>query len=344
MNKKDLVKLLNNVNENSDETVEGRRVLVIDALNLFFRNFAILNVINVNGAHIGGLGGFFRSLGFLIKQMDPSEVYIVFDGLGSSQNRKNIIPEYKSNRHLTRVNSIVFDDHKEEEDSKIDQIRRIVPYLQTLPVKVLSLDNVEADDVIAYLSKVVPTDPKDKFFIVSSDKDYIQLINKNTILYRPIEKEYYTEETVIENFEIEANNFLTYKVLMGDNSDKIKGVKGLGPKKLFKLFPELRERKIDLEDIFDISEEKIEENIIYARILQTMGDLRKNSKVMDLSNPMLSEEDKELIDQVVLNPPPEFKASHFLALYEEDQLGKILKNIDVWLRDVFEDLNKNKNK
>jgi 5'-3' exonuclease len=90
------------------------------------------------------------------------------------------------------------------------------------------VDNVEADDVIAFLSKEIPQDPKDKVFIVSSDRDYIQLINPNTILYRPIEKEYYTEQTVVEQFQIKAENFLTYKTLMGDNSDKIKGVKGLG--------------------------------------------------------------------------------------------------------------------
>jgi 5'-3' exonuclease len=81
MKKKELLKLLENVQEDKESIVEGKRVLLIDALNLFFRNFAILNMVNPNGAHIGGLGGFFRSLGFLIKQMDPTEVYVVFDGL-----------------------------------------------------------------------------------------------------------------------------------------------------------------------------------------------------------------------------------------------------------------------
>jgi len=270
--------------------------------------------------------------------MDPTEVYIVFDGIGSSQNRKNLIPEYKSNRHLTRVNSVVFDDYEEESDAKIDQIIRIIHYLKTLPVKVISVDKVEADDVIAFLSKEVPKDPKDKVFIVSSDRDFIQLINKNTILYRPIEKEYYTEQTVVDKFQIKAENFLTYKILMGDNSDKILGVKGLGPKKLFKLFPELKEQKTTLDDIFDISEKKIKENLIYARILQTIEELRKNSRVMDLSNPMLSDDDKTFLEEVIKSPIPDYLPSHFISLYEEDHLGNIIRNVDSWLKEVFENL------
>ena len=80
---------------------------------------------------------------------------------------------------------------------------------------------------------------KIKLFIVSSDKDFLQLINDKVIVYRPMEKEFYTEETVLKNLKCLPKNFILYKTLMGDNSDKIKGVKGLGAKGLFKKFPEL---------------------------------------------------------------------------------------------------------
>jgi DNA polymerase-1 len=229
MKKKELFKLLDNLDEEKDETIEGKRIILIDGLNLFFRNFAMLNMVNPNGVHIGGLGGFFRSLGALIRQMEPTEVYVVFDGAGSSNNRKNLLPEYKSGRNLQRItNWEAFDNLEEEDDSKIDQIVRIIQYLKTLPVKTVSIDKTEADDIIAYLSKALPKDEKDKVFIVSSDKDFLQLINKNVIVYRPIEKEYYTEETVSEKFNMSPDNFIIYKTLMGDNSDKVKGVKGLG--------------------------------------------------------------------------------------------------------------------
>ena len=339
MDKKDLLKLLDNVQESGKETVEGERVLMIDGLNLFFRNFAMLNMVNPDGVHIGGLGGFFRSLGALIRQIQPTQVYVVFDGAGSSNNRKNLLPEYKSGRNLQRItNWDAFDDLEDEDDAKIDQIVRIIQYLKSLPVKTVSLDKVEADDIIAYLGSVIPKTPKDKVFIVSSDKDFLQLINENVIVYRPMEKEYYTESTVIEKFKMSPNNFILYKTLMGDNSDKVAGVKGLGPKKLYKLFPELGEKDMTLDDIYDICEAKFKENVIYARVIQTIDSLEKNYKIMDLSNPMLDENDKRYLNQVVKSEKPTYLPDQFLAMYNTDKLGNIIRNVEYWIKDVFEKL------
>tara|TARA_R110000851_G_scaffold3144_4_gene12852 strand:+ start:109 stop:1131 length:1023 start_codon:yes stop_codon:yes gene_type:complete len=339
MDKKDLLKLLDNVQESGKETVEGERVLMIDGLNLFFRNFAMLNMVNPDGVHIGGLGGFFRSLGALIRQIQPTQVYVVFDGAGSSNNRKNLLPEYKSGRNLQRItNWDAFDDLEDEDDAKIDQIVRIIQYLKALPVKTVSLDKVEADDIIAYLGSVIPKTPKDKVFIVSSDKDFLQLINENVIVYRPMEKEYYTESTVVEKFKMSPNNFILYKTLMGDNSDKVAGVKGLGPKKLYKLFPELSEKDLTLNDIYDICEAKFKENVIYARIIQTIDSLEKNYKIMDLSNPMLDENDKNYLDQVVKSENPDYLPDQFLSMYNTDKLGNIIRNVEYWIKDVFEKL------
>ena len=160
MNKKELLNLLNNMDESPE--VESERILLIDGLNLFFRNFAMLNMVNPDGVHVGGLGGFFRSLGALIRQIQPTGVYVVFDGAGSSNNRKNLIPEYKSGRNLQRItNWEVFENHDEEDDAKVDQLVRIIQYLKTLPVKTVSIDKVEADDIIAYYSKTLPKNEKD---------------------------------------------------------------------------------------------------------------------------------------------------------------------------------------
>ena len=285
MKHKDLLNLLDSVDEQGKETVEGERILMIDGLNLFFRNFAILNMVNPDGVHIGGLGGFFRSLGAMIRQMQPTQDYVVFDGAGSANNRKNLLPEYKSGRDLQRItNWDAFDDKDDEDDAKIDQMVRIIQYLKTLPVKVVTLDKVEADDIIAYLSEVTPTKKEDKVFIVSSDKDFLQLVNENVIVYRPMEKEYYTTDTMEEKFKMSPNNFILYKTLMGDNSDKVKGIKGLGPKKLYKLFPELTERDITLEDIYQISEKKFKENVIYARIIQNWSSIETIIKLWIYQN------------------------------------------------------------
>ena len=90
--KKDFLSLLDNIQEHTVETPQTERYMLIDGLNLFFRNFSAINAVNSNGMHIGGLGGFFRSLGALTKAIQPTQIVVVFDGVGSSNNRKNIIP------------------------------------------------------------------------------------------------------------------------------------------------------------------------------------------------------------------------------------------------------------
>ena len=344
MKQKDLLKLLDNMEEHGKETVEGERILMIDGLNLFFRNFAMMNMVNPEGIHVGGLGGFFRSLGAEIRRVNPTQVYVVFDGAGSSNNRKNLLPEYKSGRDLQRItNWEAFDNLEDEHDAKVDQIVRIIQYLKTLPVKTIGIPKVEADDVIAYLSGIIPKDPKDKVFIVSSDKDFLQLVNKNVIVYRPMEKEFYTEETVVEKFKMSPTNFILYKTLMGDNSDKVAGVKGLGPKKLYKLFPELSEKDMTLDDVYNICESKFKENVIYARIIQNIDALERNYKIMDLSNPMLDENDKSYLYSVVESKELNYLPEQFIAMYNEDKLGGMIRNLEFWIKDIFDELNNNIN-
>jgi len=343
MNKKSLLDMLDNMDKPDNPTStfnKHSRVLIIDGLNLFLRNFAVLNYVNQDGVHVGGLGGFLRSLGFLITQNKPTSVYIVFDGVGSTINRKNLLPEYKSGRNLSRMtNHSAFDDLDEEQDSKINQISRLIHYLRCLPVNLISLDKVEADDIIAHLSNYMATKYNSKCVIVSADKDFLQLVNKNITVYSPIVKEYYTPETVKEKFGLPAKNFILYKTLMGDNSDKIPGLKGLGPKKLFKFFPELQTEELSLESLYNICEGKYKENVIYSRLIFEYETLQKHYKIMDLSNPLVDESEKQIIEDVIESEIENTKIIEFLNMYNEDGLGHTLKNVDYWIRNTFATLN-----
>ena len=335
---KDLLSLLNDVKENEDTLPQNHtdRVLFIDGLNLFFRNFAMLNMVNPSGVHVGGLGGFLRSLGALIRQIQPTSVYVVFDGVGSSTNRKNLLPEYKSGRNLSRItNWEVFENLDEEHEAKVDQIVRVIQYLKQLPVNVLTMNKVEADDIISYLAQTIDKKYNGKSFIVSSDKDFLQLINDNIMVYRPIEKSIYTREKVMEKFNVLTENFILYKTLMGDSSDKVPGVKGLGPKKFEKLFPELKEKKLTLDDILDIAALKHKDNVIYSRIVLGESDLRKNYTIMDLENPLLSDDDKVALVKAIEEDVPDLNTKVFMELYNEDQLGGMIRNVDFWLNDNF---------
>jgi 5'-3' exonuclease len=342
MKNSELLKLLDNIKqeENVPTFNKHSRVLFIDGLNLFLRNFAMINYINQTGVHIGGLAGFLRSLGSLIKLNQPTSVYVIFDGIGSSINRKNLLPEYKSNRNITRItNWDVFEDLEEENDAKVDQIARLIHYLRCLPVSIISMDKSEADDIIAYLANYFTQQYDSQSIIVSSDKDFIQLVNKNITVYRPTEKDFYTPDTVKEKFNILSTNFILYKTLMGDNSDKVQGVKGLGDKKILKLFPELSERTLSLDDIFDISEQKYKDHIIYSRIVFEKDNLKRNYKIMNLQNPLVDDSQIRMLNQIVKQPTNSLDIPSFIHLYNEDGLVNVLKNANYWLQENFKVLN-----
>ena len=341
---KDLLKLLDNIQKDDTPPRKGTfskhdNVLIIDGLNMFLRNFAVLNYVNQDGVHVGGLGGFLRSLGSLIHNNKPTSVYVIFDGIGSSQNRKNLLPEYKSGRNLARLtNHSVFEDLEEEQDSKVNQIARLIHYLKCLPVHLISLDKVEADDIIAHLSRYLVNEHNSKCIIVSADKDFLQLVDDNITVYSPMIKEFYTPRAIVEKFGLPAKNFILYKTLMGDNSDKISGLKGLGPKKLFKFFPELAENEMSLEDLHNICEGKYKENVIYSRVIFDYETLQKHYKIMDLSNSLVDDNEKMSIEQETSKTPNKLNVADFLKMYHEDGLGHTLKNADYWLRDTFRTL------
>ena len=338
MKHKELFKLLDEVQEHGEEPVFKRhdKVLLIDGLNLFFRNFAMMNMVNPDGVHIGGLGGLFRSLVAMVRITQPTSVYVVFDGAGSTANRKNLLPEYKEGRNLQRItNWDAFDNLEEEHDAKVDQIVRVIQYLKLLPVKTTIIDKVEADDIIAVLSKKLVEKYNSTCFIVSSDKDFVQLVTDKIILYRPMEKEYYTPQTVKNKFGVLPQNFILYKTLLGDNSDNIPGVKGLGVKGIFKKFPELTEKKLTLEDIFDISTRKFKEHVVYSRIVHDRTKLENSYKIMDLSVPMVDEQQIEYLDYLIDEKFPDLNTKLFILLYNEDKLGGMIRNLDIWLKEKF---------
>jgi len=316
------------------------RVLLIDGLNLFFRNFAMIKMVNQDGIHIGGLGGFLRSLNYTINQLQPTSVYVVFDGAGSSINRKNLLPEYKSGRNLTRItNWDVFDSLEEEHDSKINQTVRLIHYLRCLPVKTISINKVEADDIIAYLSSTLSSKYDSKVFILSNDRDFIQLVNENITVYRPAEKEFYTKDTVKNNFGVLAENFILYKTLLGDQSDKVEGIKGLGEKGIFKKFPELLERPLTFDDLMEIAESKIKDHVVYARIIQDEERLKNNFKIMDLGKPLVDDSEKQLLEELIEEPAPNLDIKSFSLLYNEDGLGKMIKDPEITINNTFKVLN-----
>jgi 5'-3' exonuclease len=330
-------KLFDSLKEEKDELALNSRVLVIDGLNIFLRAFAAVGWIDKNLSHIGGLTGFLRSLGYAIKLVRPTRVIIVFDGKGSSTNKRYIYPEYKANRGLTKITTWeVFETQQDESDAIKNQIVRLVQYLKTVPVDLISIDKIEADDVIGWMTSQL----KDEIVIMSSDKDYLQLVDEKISVYSPTKKKFYEANKVTEEFGVTPKNFLTQKILLGDTGDNVPGVKGLGVKTMLKLFPELGTNKeVTLEQIL---EKCTDGSKIHEKIRNFTYQLNINKKLMDLKEPNISDEAKEEIKSVLLNPNKSFSFQDFVELYKEDDLGNSIPNLEMWLFNSFNELQKYK--
>ena len=303
------------------------RVLLIDSLNTFLRSFTVIKHLNPTGNHIGGLTGFLRSLGYAINLIRPTRVILVFDGQGSSTNKRYVYPEYKANRGINRVtNWDMFESQEEESTSLTSQLVRLVEYLKCLPVDLLSIDKIEADDVIGHLSNNIDG----KVWIMSSDRDYLQLASERVTIFSPIKKKFYDEKSVLQEYGVTARNFLTQKILLGDSGDNVPGVKGLGVKTMLKEFPELAgEAPVSLEDILKKCE--LGKKKAHASIKSFKNQLILNRLLMDLENPNIPEDALKEINSVLLNANKTLDSKRFIHLYNEDQLGNSIQNLSAWL-------------
>ena len=327
--------ILNNLHEESNlEPLHlNSRVLLIDSMNTFLRSFAMIPAINPQGNHIGGLVGFLKSLGYVIKLIRPTRVILVFDGQGNITNRRNTYAEYKANRQIKRItNYKVFSTLEEESDSIATQMLRLLDYLKSLPVNISIIDKIEADDTIAYLSQKL----KDDIIIYSADQDFLQLVNNRITVYSPIKKKFYKPNDVYEQYGMHPYNFITMKCLMGDKSDNLPGVKGLGPKKLMKFFPEITgEKRFTLQEAYQKATDKVEEHGIYGNVHLFKSQLEINYELMSLENIELLDKDKKELDKLIDSPPYNFNKKRFLQMYERDLLGRGIPNTEFWLAEVF---------
>ena len=310
-----------------DEGHPDDKVLIIDGLNTFIRVFSVIPTTNDDGIHVGGIVGFLRSIGYTINMFQPTRVIIVFDGKGGSSRRRKIYPEYKQNRKTKyRVNRTYdFASQEDEKQNMIMQLQRVVEYLDLLPVTVLSYDNIEADDTIGYLCKQVLKESE--VVVMSTDKDFLQLANGKTKIWSPTKKKLYDEHAVFEEFGITAKNYIWYRVIDGDKSDNISGVKGLGLKTIRKKLPFLTENKIfNIEDITKVLPESSE-------------IIDRNYRLMQLQEVDISGSTKSRILQKIRQPINRLVKFKFETMFLEDKLFTALPNLNSWLLTNFSKLN-----
>jgi|TARA_B100000085_G_scaffold232723_1_gene219949 5'-3' exonuclease len=325
-------KILSNLKETPPRELNDH-ILVIDSMNTFIRSFSMLRAMNPQGHHIGGLVGFLRSLGYVTRIFDPTRIICVFDGKGSSVNRKNINPNYKAHRTNTRItNWGMFDSKAEEYESLAAQVDRLKDYLDCLPVQTLEMEKLEADDIIAYIALQASKSNK-KVTIVSSDKDFLQLVNNSVEVYSPIKKATITENNVKDFIGVIPENYNIVKALLGDNSDGLSGVKGLGIKTIIKEFPLISRKPVSgLNYIYDVCEKKLEDKKIFAKILHNWDKVKTNFDLMNLHEGLLDNSEKNHIFDIIKEPAPSLQTGAFMHLLNTDKIEGITKNTEGWLQ------------
>jgi len=306
-------------------------ILIVDAMNTLIRSFSLLKAMNPSGAHVGGLVGFLRSLGYVTRIFDPTRVIIVWDGKGGSGNRKNIDPNYKAQRATSRITHWGLYDTKEEEtEALIGQLYRTQDYLECLPVQQMVMEKLEADDIMAYLAKRASNAGK-KVTIVSSDKDFLQLVDDNIEVYAPVKKKTFDKSNIFEELKVLPTNYNIVKALLGDNSDNLQGVKGLGIKTIVSEFPKLLTEKTDLEYVYKVAEDKLEDKKIFPKIIHNWDRVLTNYQLMDLHDTALNEKEIEYVEGVLKESIPDLQTGAFLHLLDQDKIEGITKNTEGWL-------------
>lgn len=303
----------------------NKRVLVIDALNMYFRAYIVDPSLSANGQPIGGLKGFLKSLQKLMRDTNPDKVVICWDGPGGSQKRKSMVKSYKDGRKPIRLNRSIRNlSESEEVENKIWQQTRLVEYLNSTPIIQLMFEAIEADDIISAVVQHHTLSGWQKV-IVSTDQDFYQLCDDETVIFRPVQKEILNKKRVIEKYGIHPTNFALARAIAGDKSDNLSGVDGVGLPTVSKRLPFLTEEKTStLDQVLGYCEERQEESTLkaYTNIVEQFDRVRLNYKMMQLYTPSISVQTRQKIDYSLDNFEYELNKTEIRKMMIQDGFGE----------------------
>ena len=341
--------ILNSVEVEHNQNIDkhkNSRVLIIDGLNTFIRCWSSIPTMNEDGDHVGGVTGVLKSIGYAIRMTQPTRVIVSFDGKGGSKRRKKVFDGYKAQRdsNKLRVNRQYADlmNDEDEKESMKRQFVWLVDMLNYLPVTTMIYDGVEADDVMAYITTNLLKEDE-QAVVMSTDKDFLQLVDDKTIVWSPTKKKIYNKKAVKEEFGIESKNLLLYRILDGDKSDNIPGVYGCGIKTVIKRFPEITEdKKLSVDDLFHLCETKLSETKgkikLYKDILESKKQILLNQDLMQLDDVDISGQIKmQILDRFNEDIQPLNKMD-FMKILLKYKVVNNFGDINDWLKTTFSNI------
>ncbi len=301
---------------------KSKRLLIVDALNAYFRAYIVNPSLSKNGQPIGGYKGFLGILQKLCREMKPAEIIIAWDGAGGSLRRKEVNSNYKEGRKPIRLNRDVRVLTKDEEmQNKVWQQYRLMEMLNFMPVIQLMADRVEADDIISYVAQSPQYSGWEKI-IVSSDKDFFQLCDDETVLYRPIQKKFINKPRILEEFKIHPTNFALARAMAGDKSDNLPGVRGVGLGTISKRLPFFAgEESVTIPELIEFCENDNTGLKAFSSICDAEDIIKENYKIMQLYSPTMSIDDKSRIKYILDNFEPQFNKTEVIKRMAEDGFG-----------------------
>jgi 5'-3' exonuclease len=260
--------------------------------------------------HIGGIFQFLTIVRKVINENRFDRIIVFWDGKFSGRLRYLLYKDYKGNRDKD-----FFVDKEPSNPELYLQKERVKLYLEELFIRQYEDEIVEADDAIGYYCNNIKDD--EKVLIITNDGDIFQLLGDRVGIYSLKKKKIITQDNYVDNFEYHHSNIKLVKMLSGDSSDHIKGIKGIGVPTLLKYFPEIVERSLTLEDIFSkikhIQEEREKDglprlkpldNILNKVTLGCQGEdiFEINERIINLRKPLLTEESRDGLNLIFDSP------------------------------------------
>ena len=313
-------------------------VLLVDGDNLLTIGFYGVKNMFYKGTHIGGIYHFLNTLRRAFETYHLDKIVVFWDGLEGSSTRRKIYVHYKENRRQ-RIRS------EDELNSYQYQRGRIKQYLEELYVRQGEFEYCETDDCIAYYTQNSPNENK---IVYSSDGDLTQLVSENTQIFNPSHQKLYkqNDSIVYDHEEILIENVKLVKMLCGDSSDNIAGIKGMGIKRFLSIFPELKTEHLSIEQIKDKTNEMFlqdKHNKLLANLLTgvtkhgVFGEefFDVNNRIVSLDSPFLTDEAKENVDLLINEKLDQEGRSYknAMKMMTEDGLFNVLpKSDDSWIK------------
>lgn len=293
---------------------DHRPIMMLDGLNVFMAHYAANPSVSLNGNNVGGIVGLVRALQSLVNVFQPKRVIVVWES-GGSPSRVALYSMYKSDRKRVRLNRHYGDRTPDDDRSKLEQLRLLVNVLKQLPVCQLYVKDCEADDAIGHMCRSVY--PQDRKIIVSSDRDFYQLIDDLTCVYRPIKRVLIDQRALLDEMGVPAHNVVLCRAICGDRSDSIPGIKGIGIRTLIKRFPTVvTDDVVSVDDIMRLCDEHCDCNVtsVYSNIAMSRDVIVRNMKLMLLDSSMITQQHIEQIVSTTRDFIPHFNNHGLITL------------------------------